>query len=62
MTRGWKILLLTLLALAAIVLGYYLRAIFMPLLVALLLAYIPNPIINLLERRTVPRIAQVSLL
>ena len=59
MARGWKILVLTLLALAVIVLGYTLRAIFMPLLVALLIAYILNPIINLLEANKVPRIRSI---
>lgn len=59
MTRGWKILILAALAVLAILLAYHLRAIFMPLLVALLLAYILNPLLTLLEKRGVPRLASI---
>src|SRR5258708_5439371 len=36
MTRGWKIATLTALAISVILVAYYLRAVFLPLLVALL--------------------------
>ncbi len=44
----------------AVVFAYFLRAIFMPLVVALLLAYVLNPILDALERRRVPRIASIA--
>lgn len=59
MTRAQKIGILVVLGIAALVLGYVLRAVFTPLLVALALAYIVNPAIEALERRRVPRIAGV---
>ncbi|MFN3485449.1 MAG: AI-2E family transporter [Planctomycetota bacterium] len=55
MTRPWKAALLAALAIAALALIYALRAVFLPLLVALLLAYILNPLVTALERRNVPR-------
>ncbi len=57
MSRSWKVVFLVTLALAAIVSAYILRAVFMPLVVALLLAYILNPVITGLEKRKVPRLA-----
>lgn len=60
MTRSWKIAALALLALGAVVFAYHLRAIFMPLLTALLLAYVLNPVLNALERRRIPRIASIA--
>ena len=57
MSRSWKVVFLVTLALAAIVFAYLLRAVFMPLVVALLLAYILNPVITGLEKRKVPRLA-----
>jgi len=60
MSRGWKIATLSAIALAVIALTYYLRAVFLPPLVALLLAYIFNPVIQALERRNVPRMASIA--
>lgn len=60
MSRGWKIAFLTIIALSVLALAYYLRSVFLPLLVALLLAYILNPLIAALERRNVPRIASIG--
>jgi predicted PurR-regulated permease PerM len=55
-SKGWILAVLGLLALAA---AYYLRAVFTPLLVALLLAYMLNPLVNAMERRRVPRAAGI---
>jgi predicted PurR-regulated permease PerM len=60
MTRGWKIAFLAVIAVGAIGLAYYLRAVFLPLLVALLLAYVLNPVLGWLERRKVPRKASIA--
>ena len=60
MTRGWKITTLTVIALAILGLMYYLRSVFLPPLVALLLAYVLNPVIAALERRKVPRMASIA--
>jgi predicted PurR-regulated permease PerM len=60
MTRGWKIAFLAALALGALGLAYYLRAVFLPLLVALLLAYVLNPLLGWLERRKVSRQASIA--
>lgn len=60
MSRGWKIAILTVLAVGIIGLAYYLRAVFLPPLVALLLAYILNPVLAALERRKVPRMASIA--
>jgi predicted PurR-regulated permease PerM len=60
MTRGWKIAFLVVLALGVLCLAYYLRAVFLPLLVALLLAYVLNPVLLYLERRKVPRKASIA--
>ena len=55
MNKPWKILTLVALIIGAIFLAYHLRAIFMPVMVALLLAYILNPIVAKLEERKIPR-------
>jgi len=60
MSRGWKIAILSVIALSVIALTYYLRAVFLPPLVALLLAYVLNPVIGALERRKVPRMASIA--
>jgi predicted PurR-regulated permease PerM len=60
MSRGWKIAILSVIALSVIGLTYYLRAVFLPPLVALLLAYVLNPLIGALERRKVPRMASIA--
>jgi predicted PurR-regulated permease PerM len=60
MSRSWKISFLVTLTLAAIVFAYFLRAVFMPLLVALLVAYILNPVIMGLEKRKVPRLVSIA--
>jgi len=60
MTRGWKIAFLVALAIGLIVVTYYLRAVFLPLLVALLLAYVLNPLLAALERRKVPRRVSIA--
>src|SRR5437667_3549996 len=59
MSRTWKIVFLVTLALASVVFAYFLRAVFMPLVVALLLAYILNPAITGLEKRKVPRLVSI---
>lgn len=59
MTRGQKTVVLVVLGLAALFVAYLLRAVFTPLLVALGLAYILNPVLDALERRKVPRLAGV---
>ena len=59
MTKSQKIAVLAGLGLALLALAYHLRAIFMPLLVGLLLAYIFNPLVNALEARKVPRAASI---
>jgi predicted PurR-regulated permease PerM len=60
MTRPWKIAFLSLLAVVLLVLIYFLRAVFLPFLVALIAAYILNPILNALEARKVPRLASIA--
>jgi predicted PurR-regulated permease PerM len=60
MSRGWKIAILSAIAIAVIALTYYLRAVFLPPLVALLLAYVLDPVIVALERRKVPRWASIA--
>lgn len=59
MARHWKILVLVALAFILIVFTYYLRAIFMPLFVAAILAYIVNPVLNALEARGVRRLVSI---
>jgi predicted PurR-regulated permease PerM len=60
MSRGGKIAILVALSLFVLGLTYYLRAVFLPFLVALLLAYVINPAILFLERRRVPRMASIG--
>jgi predicted PurR-regulated permease PerM len=60
MTRGWKIAFLVALAAGILGLTYYLRAVFLPLLVALLIAYVLNPALGWLERRKVPRRVSIA--
>jgi predicted PurR-regulated permease PerM len=60
MSRSWKAAFLGVLALALIGFAYHLRSVFMPLLVALLLAYILNPVLCWLEARKVPRLASIA--
>ena len=60
MSRGWKIAILSSLSLGLLCLAYYLRAVFLPFLVALLLAYVLNPAILYLESRRVPRMASIA--
>src|SRR6185295_10682765 len=60
MSRGVKIAALTGLFLAVLGLAYYLRSVFLPFLVALLLAYVLNPLLQRLERHKVPRMASVA--
>jgi predicted PurR-regulated permease PerM len=60
MNRGLKIAVLTALSLALLGLAYYLRSVFLPFLVALLMAYVLNPLILFLERRKVPRMASIA--
>jgi predicted PurR-regulated permease PerM len=60
MSRGWKIAILV--GISAIILGlaYYLRSVFLPFLVALLLAYVLNPLLLFMEARRVPRRASIA--
>ncbi len=60
MPKTWKIAFLGALAIALILFAYTLRAIFLPLLVALILAYILNPILTWLEGKRVPRLASIA--
>lgn len=60
MSRGVKIAILSALSLAILGLAYYLRSVFLPFLVALLLAYVLDPLLLYLERRKVPRMASVA--
>lgn len=60
MSRGWKIAILSMIAISVIGLTYYLRAVFLPPLVALLLAYVLDPAIGALERRRVPRMVSIA--
>jgi len=59
MSKSWKVLFLGLVAVGLLLAAYHLRAVLMPLVVALLLAYILNPILQALERRKVPRFASI---
>lgn len=61
LTRAQKIGVLVVLGIGALYVGYLLRAVITPLLVALALAYILNPLLEALERRKVPRIAGVAI-
>ena len=60
MSRSWKVSFLVTLAIAAIVFAYFLRTVFTPLLVAVLVAYMLNPVITGLERRKVPRLLSIA--
>lgn len=60
LNRVWKGWILGLLGIALIFFVYHLRAVFLPPLVALLLAYILNPLLNKLEERRVPRPASIA--
>ena len=60
MSKPWKIAFLSLLAVLLLVTLYLLRAVFLPFLVALLIAYILNPVLNALEARKVPRLASIA--
>lgn len=60
MSKTAKIVFLVIVAVAAIVFAYYLRSIFMPLVVALLLSYIVNPLVTGLEKRRIPRLASIA--
>jgi predicted PurR-regulated permease PerM len=60
MSKPWKVAFLGLLAVLLLVALYLLRAVFLPFLVALLMAYILNPVLNALEARKVPRLASIA--
>ncbi|MBV8878812.1 MAG: AI-2E family transporter, partial [Planctomycetaceae bacterium] len=60
MSRGWKIAFLAGISVIVLALAYYLRSVFLPFLVALLLAYVLNPLILALEARRVPRMASIG--
>lgn len=60
MSRGWKIATLAALSFVVLALAYYLRSVFLPFLVALLLAYVLNPVIVFLEKKKVPRMASIA--
>jgi predicted PurR-regulated permease PerM len=60
MSRGWKIAILGTLSLVILALAYYLRSVFLPFLVALLMAYVLNPAIVFLESRRIPRMASIA--
>lgn len=60
MSRGAKVATLAALSLLVLGLAYYLRSVFLPFLVALLLAYVLNPAILWLEARRVPRMASIG--
>ncbi len=60
MSKPWKVAFLALLAVLLLVALYFLRAVFLPFLVALIAAYILNPVLNALEARKVPRLASIA--
>lgn len=60
--RWFRIAVLAAGALAALWVGYLLRAVLNPLLVAALLAYILNPFVTWMERRGVPRFRAILVL
>jgi predicted PurR-regulated permease PerM len=60
--RSRRALLVLAFVLSALAFGFWLREVFNPLLLALLLSYILNPIIELGEQRRVPRKVAVSAL
>jgi predicted PurR-regulated permease PerM len=55
--KGW---ILATLGLLLLLLLYHLRAVFLPLLVALLAAYVLNPLLGLLEKKGVPRTVSIA--
>jgi predicted PurR-regulated permease PerM len=60
MSRVWKGWILAVLGIALLLFLYYLRAVFLPLLVAAAMAYILNPAVTSLEARRVPRLASIA--
>lgn len=60
MSRGWRIAVLTFLGIGFLLLAYRLRGIVLPLLGALLLAYILHPALEALERRGVSRSISIA--
>ena len=60
--RTVKIVLLTLLGVLALLCGYWLRTIFNPLLVAALIAYVLNPLVNWMERKRIKRTAAILMI
>ena len=60
MSRGWKIAILSALSLVLLALAYRLRSVFLPFLVALLMAYVLNPAIVFMESRRIPRMASIA--
>ncbi|MBI4566621.1 MAG: AI-2E family transporter [Planctomycetes bacterium] len=60
MSKWWQTILILGLVVAALVLAYHLRLIFVPLLIAFLLTYIWNPVVTALEIH-MPRLAAIML-
>jgi predicted PurR-regulated permease PerM len=60
MSRAWKIAVLSVLSVVLLALAYHLRSVFLPFLVALLMAYVLNPAIVFLESRRIPRAASIA--
>ena len=60
MSKPWKVGFLVALGVGLLVLAYTLRSVFIPVLVALLLAYVLNPLVTMLERRRVPRLLSIA--
>jgi predicted PurR-regulated permease PerM len=58
--RGWQTVFLFLLGAAILALLYRLRAVFTPLLVALIIAYIANPTVTWLEKRGIARVLTIA--
>ena len=58
--RAWQIAFLLVVFTVALYLAYRLRAIFIPLLIALTLAYILHPLVTKLEEKKVPRLASIA--
>ena len=59
-SRAWQIVFLLVVFTAALYLAYRLRAIFIPVLIALTLAYILHPLVTKLEDKKVPRLASIA--
>ncbi|MHC4607459.1 MAG: AI-2E family transporter, partial [Planctomycetota bacterium] len=58
--RTWQVVFLLAVFVLVLYIAYLLRAVFIPLLIAMILAYILNPLVTKLEEKKVPRIASIG--